>query len=1132
MPGGFKNNRSDGHINSTSSDPNNPVSASAMRAASGNPHGQSYQVAGPTIGGTPTPYDSHNIEIAKEHLAQSLNGGDKDTLNVTSGHGRRSSLTGNIIQGASTAGASVIAAARKLISNDDGNEITEHGVTTPQKDQNVLEFSQQKKVNPADRPPVKIPIHAMKPSDRATYGDLDSPGAHNMPGPLSDRAKVGTPPVVDTNAAKTIADPFGPLNVANWNDGKRHDDVSTPTSEDFESYLDTKPLHRTPIHSSTAPSQAGAFRSSATHGHSPLKNEAAYIASDPSRNLLTDTHTTVHSSRNEAPVAPTAVKSSANHSAALSGAGAGAVGAGIAAASMHHDVHAPVSHPVSQTTTTVPVAQAPQIKKIPIAQPPAPEKRIPITQPAAEVKRASVGQPPSQVQQHPIQTTTSQHFPMSSATTSHTHAVPIAATAATAGTAAAAMKSDNHVASVEHRESVTDRVKSFFHHDHSSGIPKDNSANVAATEASVLLANQDYANKHSAPVESRSLSETAPITGTAAAVTGATAGTAAYLGTRKDGVLHATADAPVAHHYDTELAPGALHTAPAVHNTHTVPIAEKVKTKAPIVGAAAGTAGYIGIKSFRDPPITHTSSTMAPMADSDPMVHSTAPVVSMASAPVAQKLTTTTIDRTEPSRPFTENVTAPLVGAAAGTAAYMGAKKEQVKEAIHKTTHHDSAKPVETHAAVNPIEHVEYSLRPEHPTTASVPVHTATTTTTHVPDAKKATVEHHHHLPYEKIAVPLTSAAIGTTAYISQRRDSEKESRLHRDVNTTTHTTVPGSHSTTSVPVAHTTNVDHHNASEYGPANPKDLHLEDPSMVRTMGAPIGAAAATTAAVIGAKEAKAAHTTHTTPTTHVESTKPAAPMTTGSSTTTAQKPIMAPTSSTTHTSSTTRPNPVLAAPHPVVPSTVNAKSTTTTHNAAPLAAATVAAAAPMAASAYRNTTTSTTTSNSRVPAPVSNTTASSGYTTTNANTTPGANTITSSTVRRPSAVEIETADKIAAAIPATYKGPIPTVNQGEEVIWVKTVTTTDFYDDEAAGIVDRNGDVVSTQQDVLAPNASATVKDGSTTYTNTVENQNQAGFDGGRRRSSGFMDRLMGRQPSPNGDKGKQRKKKKKKKREQ
>ncbi|KAG0331230.1 hypothetical protein BG000_011100 [Podila horticola] len=154
---------------------------------------------------------------------------------------------------------------------------------------------------------------------------------------------------------------------------------------------------------------------------------------------------------------------------------------------------------------------------------------------------------------------------------------------------------------------------------------------------------------------------------------------------------------------------------------------------------------------------------------------------------------------------------------------------------------------------------------------------------------------------------------------------------------------------------------------------------------------------------------------------------------------------------------------------------------------------------MAASAYRNTTTNT-------------------------NTAPGANTITSSTARRSSAVEIDSADKIAAAIPATYKGPIPTVNPGEEVIWVKTITTTDFYDDETAGILDRNGDVVSAQQNVLTPNEYATARDGTTTYTNTnaVESHNQAGFDGRHRRTSGFLDRLMGRQPSPNGDKGKQR----------
>lgn len=276
MPGGFKNSRSDGHT-STSSDPNNDIPASALRATSGSSHGYSYQVAGPTMGGIPTPYDSHNIEIAKEHLAQSLSDEDKETLNVAStDHAGKPSLTENIIQGASTAatgaaatGASVIAAARKLISHDDGEEIADHGVTAPQNDQHGLEFSKQKK-NLSDRPPVKTAIHAMKPSDKATYGDLDSPGAHNMSGPLSDRAKVGIPPVVDANMAKTIADPFEPAKVVNWNDGKRQQDISTPTSKDFESNLDAKPLHHAPIYSSTTPSQAGAYHSS-SHVRSPLK---------------------------------------------------------------------------------------------------------------------------------------------------------------------------------------------------------------------------------------------------------------------------------------------------------------------------------------------------------------------------------------------------------------------------------------------------------------------------------------------------------------------------------------------------------------------------------------------------------------------------------------------------------------------------------------------------------------------------------------------------------------------------------------------------------------------------------------------------------------------------------------------
>lgn len=46
--------------------------ATAMRAGVQNPSGSNYQVAGPTIGGTATPYNPDNIEAAKEHLSDSF----------------------------------------------------------------------------------------------------------------------------------------------------------------------------------------------------------------------------------------------------------------------------------------------------------------------------------------------------------------------------------------------------------------------------------------------------------------------------------------------------------------------------------------------------------------------------------------------------------------------------------------------------------------------------------------------------------------------------------------------------------------------------------------------------------------------------------------------------------------------------------------------------------------------------------------------------------------------------------------------------------------------------------------------------------------------------------------------------
>ncbi|KAF9325424.1 hypothetical protein BG006_011096 [Podila minutissima] len=111
------------------------------------------------------------------------------------------------------------------------------------------------------------------------------------------------------------------------------------------------------------------------------------------------------------------------------------------------------------------------------------------------------------------------------------------------------------------------------------------------------------------------------------------------------------------------------------------------------------------------------------------------------------------------------------------------------------------------------------------------------------------------------------------------------------------------------------------------------------------------------------------------------------------------------------------------------------------------------------SSYKTTTTTGTT-----PAP-----------TTYSKTTP--TTITSSLGTTP--VQVKSADKIA--IPASYKGPIPKAGPGEEVVWVKTTTTTDYYDTDKG--VDTNGDVVETRQNVLDPNSFQTEHNNVTTYVN-------------------------------------------------
>ncbi|KAG0214340.1 hypothetical protein BGX33_002265, partial [Mortierella sp. NVP41] len=99
--------------------------ATAMRAGIQNRSGSNYQVADPTVGGTATPYNPDNIEVAKEHLAESLgkasindsnyNQPPTTTTTTTGAAAGDHTLKDTVISGASTA-ASTAASATKTVA--------------------------------------------------------------------------------------------------------------------------------------------------------------------------------------------------------------------------------------------------------------------------------------------------------------------------------------------------------------------------------------------------------------------------------------------------------------------------------------------------------------------------------------------------------------------------------------------------------------------------------------------------------------------------------------------------------------------------------------------------------------------------------------------------------------------------------------------------------------------------------------------------------------------------------------------------------------------------------------------------------------------------------------------------------
>ncbi|KAG0254947.1 hypothetical protein BGZ95_005903, partial [Linnemannia exigua] len=304
MPGGFKNtpttHTNDSLHGTTSTADPTPI-ASAMKSSNiVNPRESAYEIAGPSMGGSPTVHNRALDAVKGQNLHDPV---APVSSSGTPAHSLADTVKDNAttaVTGAAAAGASVIAAAKNLINNNTNSRnhnefgdphvdttITPHAIVNSNNSPTSISspqtstvtsspsMSHPKPLGPHDRPPIRVAIHAQKPSDKATYGNLDSPGAHYHAGPLSDRTLAGTPP---PPLPKTIADPFGPVKVTNWNDGRRQADVSTPTSEDFDS-PHFSPVRDRPEKSFTAPGSAPATHTTKRmmHNPSPLKEEVPVI---------------------------------------------------------------------------------------------------------------------------------------------------------------------------------------------------------------------------------------------------------------------------------------------------------------------------------------------------------------------------------------------------------------------------------------------------------------------------------------------------------------------------------------------------------------------------------------------------------------------------------------------------------------------------------------------------------------------------------------------------------------------------------------------------------------------------------------------------------------------------------------
>jgi len=304
---------------------------------------------------------------------------------------------------------------------------------------------------------------------------------------------MGTPPLPGGNQQKTFADPFGPVKVSNWNDGKHQAEVSTPTSDDFDMHIGSPVVKSQPFTASSAASGSLNDKSPShgtSHvresGHSPLRDEIPSHHADttPAANYRAPGHVDAITT------SPAVGQTSHNFgTGATIGAGAGAATAGLGAATLasrqkEHD------HTPTKQSTASNISPAPRV--------PADSKRIPIAQPPSDL--------------HSVANTDHSSNRISPSTAAGATAMGAASAPLASHNAsnAAHPQGSTTAQSVNKNETVIDKVKNIFHHDSSRDhhdIPKDSTHLFAASNAATLLAQQQYAEKHAGQAQHQTQSQ-------------------------------------------------------------------------------------------------------------------------------------------------------------------------------------------------------------------------------------------------------------------------------------------------------------------------------------------------------------------------------------------------------------------------------------------------------------------------------------------------------------------------------------------------------------------------------------------------------------------------------------------------